>query len=96
MGRSLIWDDDFVLTTYFTYLSLFTGYNWWRYHQNSVYEEKKNEDVLKNPVFIEWAKATNFEPFDHKKGRKRIALISFFTILFNAIMITLQILIEGF
>ena len=96
MGRSLIWDDDIVLTIYLSYLSLFTGYNYWRLHQNSVYEEKKNEHVLKNPLFIEWARVNKFEPFDHKKARKQSFRISSFAIGLNVVLIILNIMLDNF
>lgn len=85
------WNDDVLYVGFFTYLACFTGYNWWRYHQNSVQEEAKQ-----SLEFIEWCKGHGFKPFDHKEGRKRIATISLITILFNIFMITMKLLVERF
>lgn len=89
------WDDSIVHVVFFIYLSLFTGFNWWRYHQNSVYEEKKHE-TIKDIKLEELLKSCGIEPFDHKKGRRSVAKMSCASIILNTVMITLHLTIDSF
>lgn len=76
------WDDSTLYILFFLYLACFTGFNWFRFHQNSVHEERKNHYLTK---------LYGITPFDHKKGRRSVAKISVFSILINLIMIVLHL-----
>lgn len=96
MDGNIGWDDDVIYIAYFGYLACFTGYNWFRYHQNSLQEEEKQKVKFQDPDFLKWSQEIDFPMFDHKAGRKSIGRISFWTILFNVVMIIVKLLFESF
>lgn len=86
MGNT--WEDSALYILYFLYLSFFCGFNWWRYHQNSVVEEKKHANTEEINDIL---KTFGIDQFDHKKGRRSVAKISCASIILNIIMIIVHL-----
>lgn len=81
------WSDDGFLYAYCTYSIWFNGYSYYCYHRNSLEQEQKSVAIQKqvNEIYV----MAGLEPFNHKKGRRHIFLISSLAIAVNlALMIT--------
>ena len=74
------WSDDPFLYTYCTYALWFNAYTYYRFHQNSVYEERKE---MNDRQWTEFYTFTGFQPYNHKKARRHIFLMSSLAIFAN-------------
>lgn len=75
------WSDNGFLYAYCTYAIWFNGYSYYRYHQNSVEEERK---FVPDPEFKSFLEEKMGLPqFNHKKARRHIFLLSSFAIAIN-------------
>lgn len=78
------WSDNPFLYAYCIYAIWFNAHNYYLYHKNSVEEEQKE---LKDEKWIFFYEVTGLRPFNHKKARREIFLLSSFAVLVNGALI---------
>lgn len=72
------WDYDPLMYTYCVYAIWFNISNYVYYHRHSVKSEKEQNQELYTMIGI--------PPFNHKKARREIFWLSFFTVLVNLLL----------
>lgn len=82
--KNIPWSDNLFLYAYCTYAIWFNAYNYYQFHRNSV-EEEKNEK--KNEQWVFFYEVTGLTPYDYKKARRRIFLLSSLAIAINGALI---------
>lgn len=76
--------DNGFLYTYCLYAIWFNAYSCYRYHQNSVEEERKE---LGDADWKQFYELTLFAPFNYRKARRHIFLLSSLAVLINVALI---------
>ncbi len=74
------WSDNKFLYAYCLYAIWFNAYTYYRYHRNSVEEERKEQ---RDTDWQDFYRLTKFAPFNHKKARRHIFLLTSLAIAVN-------------